>query len=86
MTRYLTVKDVAGILGTTTQTVNAWIRNGSPKMRPPLWTADTWCADSSGRRTLRLQHLNEDALSPIQNERLHLAQLRAERPESRRAA
>jgi hypothetical protein len=25
------VRDVAAILGTTTQTVNAWIRNGFPK-------------------------------------------------------
>jgi predicted transcriptional regulator len=27
----LTVREVAAILGTTTQTVNSWIRNGFPK-------------------------------------------------------
>jgi hypothetical protein len=38
----LTVRDVAAILGTTTQTVNSWIRNGFPTARPPIWHDGAW--------------------------------------------
>jgi integrase len=69
----LSVRDVACILGKTPQTINSWIRTGKATS---FWQPDAWGSDDSGRRMLSLPLLNGDALTPLQRQRLALAQLR----------
>ena len=72
----LTVREVASILGTTTQTVNSWIRNGFPRGRCPIWDVGAWKTGAMGARSIDLRAIDQAALSPIQRQRLLIAQLR----------
>jgi hypothetical protein len=81
---YISVRDIAEILDTTRQTVSTWIRKDFPKTRTPLWPQGAWSVDDRGARTLAVRDLNQTALTPIQQERLLLVQLRNAR--SARAA
>jgi hypothetical protein len=74
----LTVRDVAAILGTTTQTVNSWIRNGFPTARPPIWHDGAWTTGATSARSINLRAVDQTALSPIQRQRLLVIQLRIE--------
>ena len=72
----LTVRDVAAVLGTTTQTVNAWIRNGFPRGRCPIWYEGAWTTGATGVRSIDLRAVDQAALTPIQRQRLLVMQLR----------
>jgi hypothetical protein len=72
----LTVRDIAAVLGTTTQTVNSWIRNGFPRGRRPIWQQDAWRAGATGARCIDLRAVDQTTLTPIQSQRLVVMQLR----------
>jgi hypothetical protein len=74
----VTVRDVAFVLGSTTQTINAWIRRGFPRSRSKLWDEEAWTHEH-GIRVLPISSLHVRLLSPIQGERLHLIRLRRTR-------
>jgi hypothetical protein len=70
---FLNVKQVAWILDKTTQTINTWIRSGK---ETSYWDSTAWMIDHRGIRALPVERLAQDALTPLERERLHLARLR----------
>jgi hypothetical protein len=71
----ITVRHLAGLLGTTSKTVNGWIRNGFPARRRRLWEDGAWIENERGIRVLPSASLHSDLLTPIERERLHVLRL-----------
>jgi hypothetical protein len=72
----LSVRDVSRILGKTPQTINTWIRT---RKLTPYWQIDAWTTSSNGHRQLPTRMLLREALTPLQREKLLLAELRHDR-------
>lgn len=72
----ITVNDAAELWDTTPQTINRWIRNGTPKNRPPLWANEAWHQVSQKDKRLAVDQINVDNLLPPQIKRLHQLRMR----------
>ncbi len=68
----LTVNDVAELFDATVQSINRWHSEGPPRFRPAPWRNDgrAWHHYHKRHKRLRVDAINEDALTPPQQVRL----------------
>jgi hypothetical protein len=66
----ITVEDAAELFDVTPQAIRRWIRDGFPRHRPTAWLQDAWITRTQKDRRLRVDLINQAALTQTQRERL----------------
>ena len=59
----ITIGDAAEVWDTTPQAINRWIRDGSPKSRPPAWHDDAWHFYSKKDKRLIVDRIRTEHLT-----------------------
>jgi integrase len=70
LAEYLTSRDLAGVWGTTEQTINRWARDGFPTGRSAPWDNAAWIVDGPRRKRLPAAALDPALLTEAQKIRL----------------
>ncbi len=79
----ITIPDAAEVWDTTPQAIRRWIRDGSPRGRPPTWADDAWHFYTKKDKRLRVARIHTQHLTRQQLQRLHHVQERRGRLDKR---